>query len=146
MAELAWQNGGWETPEGTVMTLWIAGPREEVLHWWVTKEIPLSEGGAGKGQYVGFRDHPRRALERMMLVRQPHSIKKANILMMEIRLSPEAFIEMVREKVLDHCWGTRLHYVVYTNSPTEWGVWYYHGQPFSLNACGVYVFPPQEIG
>ena len=105
----------------------------------------MSEGGARKGQYVGFRDDAMRAIERMKSVHRLDSIDNHNILVMEIRLSAEAFTAMATEKIYDQCWVPRLHYVSYTNSMDEWGVWYYHGQPFPLNARGVYVFPPQAI-
>ena len=111
MAHIAWHNGVMETPERTVMTLWIASSRLEIEKWWEAKEIPLSEGGARKGQYVGFRDDAMRAIERMKSVHHLDSINKHNILVMEIRLSAEAFSAMATEKIYDHCWVPRLHYV-----------------------------------
>ena len=38
----------------------------------------------GKGQYVGFRDDPMRAVERLKHLHRPNTIEKHKILLMEI--------------------------------------------------------------
>ena len=144
----AWHNGVMEEPKQTAFSLWIAGSRADITQWLQSQEIPLTEGNPMKGQYIGFRDTYDRAVERhaqrMTRVHKMDFVKE-DTWVLEIRLDSEAWAAMTTEKVSDIGWKTRLHYVSYSYSSYEWGVWYYHGKPFLLSARGVYVFRPRGI-
>ena len=145
---IAWHNGVMEEPKQTAFPLWIVGSRAEIIQWLQSQEIPLTVGKSWKGKYIGFRDTYDRAIERhaQRMERVDNvEIDKNDTAVMEIRLDFEAWVAMTTEKVFDIGYTMRLHYVSYSDSSVEWGVWYYHGKKFPLSARGVYVLRPRGI-
>ena len=69
-------------------------------------------------------------------------VAKKDVLLIEVRLSADAFSKMATDIVWGAGWVPRLHYVSYPGWREEWSVWYYHQRPFSLHAPGVYDLGP----
>ena len=138
---VAWHNGGLcEVKEGDgVLCLWMAGSRADVRDWIERLEIPLRDGCAQKGRYVGFRNNAVRAMERFWRMPGSELVAKKGVLLIEVRLSADAFAKMATDIVWGAGWVPHLHYVSYPGWREERGVWYYHQRPFSLKAPGVYV-------
>ena len=130
------------SPTKTAFTLWMAGSTEEVGQWLLHGAIPLTEHAAPwKGQYVGLRDRADLAADRhrQRCRTERKSFDKNDMWLLKIELDFKAFAEMSTEKVNEpgRGWITRLHYENSWSSGPDWGVWYYTGKPFSLNARGV---------
>ena len=63
---VAWHNGAFVKmkEEHCALFLWMVGSRAEVRDWIEELEIPLCDGGAHKGRYVGFRNDAVRGMDR----------------------------------------------------------------------------------
>ena len=133
-----------QSPTKTAWTLWMAGSSEDVGQWMLQGRIPLTECAAPwKGGYVGLRDTADHAANRhkQRCGTEGKPFDKRDMWLLKIELDLEAFVEMSTEKVNEPGRGsvTRLHYEIFPRSGHDWGVWYYTGKPFDLNASGVKV-------
>ena len=133
-----------QSPTKTALTLWMAGSFKDVEQWMLQGSIPLTECAARwKGRYVGLRDTADHAANRhkQRCGTEGKSFDKRDLWLLKIELDSEAFVEMSTEKVNEPGRGcvTRLHYENSWNSGFDYGVWYYTGKPFGLNATGVKV-------
>ena len=122
----------------TVWALWIAGSSNDVEQWKLQRTIPLTNNTpAWKGRYVGFRETAAQAIHRYKLRCKDYDEK--DIRLMKIELDLKAFAEMCQEQVCEPGRGMvrRLLYQTFPGDNRDWGVWYYFGQSFDLNARGV---------